>query len=425
MAKTIYEQLNSFLPGVKNMDPGKAMRKKMFLSDNSTVGQKRMLLMQLECFEEIIDCVLKEECNLEAVRREAHRRYLVSAESLGNNMRYACDRISLLERSYRNVSLFFANTGKQRVDNVTVVNTDREELLVTEKTELYDLISNELLRNYDRLDLRENYSLLVTGEYLGGNMNLDRWIKIAHESKVMLCTNFADLSDSLDVVEVFESQCHNGGELYKSNCIMCSNWIELKGGRVKLGLTPLHLSPAMALAGSLYSSLISQPSAGKKYGAICNADELVYPLKKSEVSIMESLGLVPMVKEFGRIMAFSARTLFTGDNPGLKVYSVVRVFDYISKVLIDFLNRRAFENWSSTTEMELRSQIVKFLDSVAGAGRLIEKFKIVRFDRADGDKEKILLDINITPFFPAKSFLIKLDGMKDEDETKWKSDYKS
>ena len=140
---------------------------------------------------------------------------------------------------------------------------------------------------------------------------------------------------------------------------------------------------------------------------------------------MESLGLVPMVKEFGRIMAFSARTLFTGDNPGLRVYSVVRVFDYISKVLIDFLNRRAFENWSSATEMELRSQIVKFLDSVAGAGRLIEKFKIVRFDRADGDKEKILLDINITPFFPAKSFLIKLDGMKDEDETKWRSDYKS
>ena len=45
MAKTIYEQLNSFLPGMKNMDPGKAMRKKMFLSDNSTIEQKRMLLM--------------------------------------------------------------------------------------------------------------------------------------------------------------------------------------------------------------------------------------------------------------------------------------------------------------------------------------------------------------------------------------------
>mgnify|MGYP005750019991 FL=1 len=425
MAKTIYEQLNSFLPGVKNMDPGKAMRKKMFLNDNSTIEQKRMLLMQLECFEEIIDCALLDGGNMEAVRRQAQKRYTASVESLGNNMRYACERISLLERSYRNVNLFFANTGRQRAENVTIVNADREELLVAERTELYDLVRDELLRNYDRLDLRENYSLLVTGEYLGGNVNLDRWMKIAHESKVMLCTNFADLSDSLDVVEVFESQCHNGGELYKSNCIMCSNWIEEKGERLKMGLSPLHLSPAMALAGSLYSSLISQPSAGKRYGAICNADELVYPLKKSEVSVMESLGLVPMVKEFGRIMAFSARTLFTGDNPGLRVYSVVRVFDYISKVLIDFLNRRAFENWSSATEMELRSQIVKFLDSVSGAGRLIEKFKIVRFDRADGDKEKILLDINITPFFPAKSFLIKLDGMKDEDETKWRSDYKS
>ena len=157
------------------------------------------------------------------------------------------------------MNLFFANTGRQRAENVTIVNADREELLVAERTELYDLVRDELLRNYDRLDLRENYSLLVTGEYLGGNVNLDRWMKIAHESKVMLCTNFADLSDSLDVVEVFESQCHNGGELYKSNCIMCSNWIEEKGERLKMGLSPLHLSPAMALAGSLYSSLISQP----------------------------------------------------------------------------------------------------------------------------------------------------------------------
>lgn len=106
MAKTIYEQLNSFLPGMKNMDPGKAMRKKMFLNDNSTIEQKRMLLMQLECFEEIIDCALLDGGNMEAVRRQAQKRYTASVESLGNNMRYACERISSLERSYRNVNLF-------------------------------------------------------------------------------------------------------------------------------------------------------------------------------------------------------------------------------------------------------------------------------------------------------------------------------
>ncbi|MEN2802009.1 type VI secretion system contractile sheath protein TssC, partial [Capnocytophaga sputigena] len=67
-------------------------------------------------------------------------------------------------------------------------------------------------------------------------------------------------------------------------------------------------------------------------------------LKKSEIANLESLGLIPMVNEYGKVMAFSAKTLFNGDNIGLQTYSVVRVFDYVTKVLMDFLNRRAFEN---------------------------------------------------------------------------------
>lgn len=53
-----------------------------------------------------------------------------------------------------------------------------------------------------------------------------------------------------------------------------------------------------------------------------------------------------MVNEYGKVMAFSAKTLFNGDNLGLQTYSVVRVFDYVTKVLMDFLNRRAFENFN-------------------------------------------------------------------------------
>lgn len=93
-----------------------------------------------------------------------------------------------------------------------------------------------------------------------------------------------------------------------------------------------------------------------------------------------------MVNEYGKVMAFSAKTLFNGDNIGLQTYSVVRVFDYITKVLFDFLNRRAFENWTSKTEQDLRGQIVKFLDGIQGADRLIERFKIMRFERDEQQK---------------------------------------
>ncbi|MDR1501100.1 MAG: DUF5458 family protein, partial [Prevotella sp.] len=86
------------------------------------------------------------------------------------------------------------------------------------------------------------------------------------------------------------------------------------------------------------------------------------------------------------------------------------------------LNRRAFENWSGKTERDLRGQIIKFLDGVQGPDRLIEKFKIQRFERDPNQKDRIYLDIHLTPFFPAKSFVIKLDGTKGEEENTWNTE---
>src|SRR5690554_8211169 len=102
------------------------------------------------------------------------------------------------------------------------------------------------------------------------------------------------------------------------------------------------------------------------------------------------MGLIPMVNEYGKVMAFSAKTLFNGDNLGLQTYSVVRVFDYITKVLFDFLNRRSFENWSSKTERELCSQMDGFMDGVQGPDQLIEKSLIQRYAQASNQKDLIV-----------------------------------
>ena len=185
----------------------------------------------------------------------------------------------------------------------------------------------------------------------------------------------------------------------------------------------VFLPPSTSLAGKIHKTLMSQVSAGKKHGGINEVDAVHFSLKKSEISQLEKMGLVPMVNEFGKIMAFSAKTLFTGDNIGLQTYSVVRVFDYVTKVLLDFLNRRAFENWSSKTEDDKRKQIVKFLDSIKGPDKLIEKFKIVRFEQDKQQKDRVWLDIRLTPYFPAKSFVIKLDGHKGDDGNEWDSEY--
>ena len=310
--------------------------------------------------------------------------------------------------------------------NVTILNADPEQLRDLDNPRFIDAVGEELKANFDRLDLRDNYAMMVLPGYLGSNKVVEKWSKMAYENKVMMITDFQHLDNPDDVMELFEAANLTGGDVYRSNVMMTCNWLVGRGKYQEVGEEEdLHVPPSSALAGKIYSTLMSQVTAGRKNGTLNEVDGVTFDLKKSEIANLEKMGLVPLVNEYGKVMAFSAKTLFNGDNLGLQTYSVVRVFDYITKVLIDFLNRRAFENWNSKSEKELRAAVVKFLDSVTGPEKLIENFKIMRFEQDPMQKDRIFLDIHMTPYFPAKSFMIKMDGHKGDDpnSTEWNAQY--
>jgi hypothetical protein len=348
-----------------------------------------------------------------------------SAENnLKSNLKNTLDTVRNLETSYRTIAQFYKNTELDKVSNVSIVNASLEQLQDLDNPIFIDTISEEFKQNYDRLDLRDNYSLLALPGYLGSNKVVDKWAKICNENKVMLLTDFANLDKPDDVVDLFDSANLTGGELHRSNVIMTCNWLVGRGRAEEVGEEEnVDLPPSTSLAGKIYKTLMSQVAAGKKHGNINEVDAVKFDLKKSEISQLEKMGLVPMVNEYGKIMAFSAKTLFNGDNIGLQTYSVVRVFDYVTKVLLDFLNRRAFENWNPRNEDDLRKQIVQFLDEIKGPDKLIEKFKIVRFEQDRVNKDRVWLDIRMTPYFPTKSFVIKLDGHKGDDGNEWEAEY--
>jgi hypothetical protein len=348
-----------------------------------------------------------------------------SAEStLKMNLKRALDSTGDLERSYRSVALFFKNTEADKLKNITFMNASLEQLKDLDNPLFFDAVQEEMKQNYDRLDLRDNYSLMVLPGYLGSNAVVEKWAKMAYANKVMLVTDFEHLDTPDDVMELFESANLTGGDIYRSNVMMACNWLVGRPKVAEVGESDdLYVPPSSALAGTVYKTLMSQVAAGKKHGGLSEVEGVKFDLKKSEIANLEKLGLVPMVNEYGKVMAFSAKTLFSGDNLGLQTYSVVRVFDYITKVLIDFLNRRAFENWNAQTEKELRSQVTKFLDSITGSGKLIESFRIGQLKQDPNQKDRVLVDIHMTPYFPAKSFTIKLDGQKGDDGTQWLSEY--
>ena len=412
--------VETVIDGIANMNPTRKARKEIFLNDENKDKERKDLLQKINLWVSLLEGESSAEKMAESAKNKAN-----SAEhNLKHNLKNALDSVRDLETSYRTVAQFYKNTELDKVDNVSIVNASLEQMKDLDNPLFIDAIADEFKQNYDRLDLRDNYSILAVPGYLGSNKVVEKWAKICNENKVMMVTDFANLDKPDDVVDLFHSANLTGGELHRSNVIMTCNWLVGRGKAEEVGEEEnVDLPPSTSLAGKIHRTLMSQVAAGKKHGNINEVDAVKFDLKKSEISQLEKMGLVPMVNEYGKIMAFSAKTLFTGDNIGLQTYSVVRVFDYVTKVLLDFLNRRAFENWTPRNEDDLRKQIVAFLDGIKGADKLIENFKIVRFEQDKVNKDRVWLDIRLTPYFPTKSFVIKLDGHKGDDGNEWDAQY--
>lgn len=415
-----FDLLEGAIEGVQNLNPGRKARKNIFLSETGKKAERAELKTVLKLWAES----LKASDNLVDLVEEATKKSEDTEKALKKNLSVAVQESRELEENYRTLSLFFKNTEASKLKNISIMNAELDQLKDLDNSRFIDHVQEELVNGYDRLDLRQNYSLLVIPGYLGSNKVIEKWGKIAYGNKVMLITDFQHLDEPDDVMEMFESANLTGGDTFRSNVMMACNWLVGRGMHDEIEEEDnLYIPPSTALAGKIYNTLMSQVTAGKKFGGINEVDGVKFDLKKSEIANLENLGLIPMVNEYGKVMAFSGKTLFNGDNLGLQTYSVVRVFDYVTKVLMDFLNRRAFENFNAKTRKEILNQIVKFLDNVTGPEKLIEDFEIKRFEQDPNQKDRVFLDIRLKPYFPAKNFLIKMDGQKGDDGNEWDTEY--
>ncbi len=414
-----FELLETSIEGAKVMNPASKARKNIFLTESSRQKDRDQLKKQLQMWFDLVSGAESIADMVSAAQEKADS----AEEVLKTNLKKAVDEVRPLEQAYRSVALFYKNTDRDKVKNLTIFNTNLERLKDLDNTLVIDKIAEELKARHDRLDLRENYALLVIPGYLGSNKVVEKWAKIAHQNKVMLVTDFEHLETPDAVMEDFDAANLTSGDIYRSNVMMTCNWLVGREKHEDLGEDEeLFVPPSTALAGKIYSSLIAQPTAGKMHGGLNEIDGVRFPLKKSEITELEKRGLVPMVKEWEKVMAFSAKTLYSGNDIGLQTYSVVRVFDYVGKVIIDFLNRQAFVNWTPKVEKEVSREISKYLESIKGSDKIIQDFDLIRVDQ-DPDTKIINIDLHITPFFPAKSFMLKMGGTKGDTAEAWKSEY--
>ena len=414
--------LETTVDGLKELNPKSKARNNIFLNEASKASERESLANRLELWIEMISST--EE--VDEMITKCSETVEANEVLLNKNVQKALEASRDLETSYRSLSLFFSNTGREKLRNLSVVNCDMDQLSDLDNPIFFNEMRDEIDNCYDRLDMRQNYSMLVIPGFLGSGKALNKWARMANKNKVMLMTDYRHLESVDSVIDLFEGDDLSGSDIYLSNVMMTCNYLIGREKSVEHGEEEhVFVPPSSSLAGRLYSSLMSQPTAGKKYGELFEVAGTAFDLKKREIGQMDKLGLIPSVDEFGKVLAFSAKTMFNGDNIGLQTYSVVRVFDYVSKVLVDFLNRKAFEKWDSNVKSDLRSQIVKFLDSIKGPKGLIENWDIKKIERDPNVKDKINVDLLLKPYFPAKTFMVQLEGTKGEgiDDVKWESDY--
>ncbi|MCO6487421.1 MAG: hypothetical protein J5I98_03335 [Phaeodactylibacter sp.] len=397
----------------KRLDPRKKAERQIFLTDKKKKDKRLELKNRLKAWIEL----LSNHDTVGEMQKKAQEEGRKAEALLNKNIQKALEETRLLEQSYRSIVLFFKNAKHDKIRNLTILNASMDQLSDPNLDQFRAEIRNKLLWSYGKLGKSQNYSIMAIPGYIGSNMVLKEFSSMARDNKVLLLTDFHDLSSYDSVLEEFQES--GFADLDKTNVVMTCNWlIGRKKDEQSDEYDDLTIPPSAALAGKLYDPNvpISQPSAGKRYGALEFVENVRFELLMEHIGLLDEQGLVPVVKDFNAVMPYSARTLSTADDVGLQTYSVVRVYDWVGKVVMDFLNQAGFENASQKMLDTYRSQIAKFLNSITGPNKLIKAFKIDKFepDTANGRPDRILVHIIMDPLFPAKTFALKMDGTSGE-----------
>lgn len=419
-----FQLLKGLIKGVENMDPRRKAIKNVFLNDSAYEDARNRLKNELSLWVEILESGGKDPMEIvDSCKEECQK----AERNLSENLFCIHDEIRNLETTYRSLDAFFANAGQGKVDCITLMNVNREEL-GDHDSEDTQAVRDELERYFDRLNLKNNYSMLVVPGYLGDGETVRMWAQTAYRNKVIMLTDFKDSMNFEMLKEELDDASLQGTDPYLGNIVMTANYIL---GRKKSELAgedeDLYIPASGALAGRMSNTeetVIAQAAAGKRYGTLDNVKGARMDLRKSEIAALIDLGIIPMVEEDGRTMAFSNHTLYNGASKGLQEYSIVRVFDWIGKVFENYCNDHAMEIWTPAIKSEITQDIHSFLSDYKGPGGIIEKYTNLKVDQ-DPKTKDISINVEITPYFAAQNFFIELTGRNTAAGVDWEQNTKN
>ena len=410
-----FNAIRGFMPDADNMNPARKAAKDVFLKDKRFKDKRENLKREISRWLELLDQADIDSATgfADACKKEEEKYTNVLKQGITDAL-YATQN---LERSYRELDSFFKTCGTDKVKNLRIINVLKEDIADADSGFAGE-VENILRNGFDRLSLKDAYSLVcVPGGVFTDKVDLLQWAKMAFKYKVMLITDHAD-EYSFDDLQA-NTEGYRDSDQCLMNVVMTANWIvgreSEKMSSDEEDSKAFYIAPSAALCGKLYDETanMAQGAGGKKYGTLDGVKGVKSDLLKSEIAALMDNQVIPMVYSEGRVMAFNNTTLYNGDLDAMKEYPIVRVFDWVKKVLMNFVHEVALENWDPyKSPQKLKDKIQGFLNQYQGYQNFFQRYKLGE-PKQDPKTKNITVDISITPFFAAKNFVIKLEADKD------------
>lgn len=416
-----FKMIKGFVKGIDKMDPNRKAVRNIFLADETYEKDRLKLENELAVWISLLECgdvrpaVLVESC--EYLQNKAE-------QTEADNLRKIHDESRQLEIVYRTLNAFFSNAGQSEVKCLTLMNVNKKNIGMCDSDDTL-AVRKELQNYYNRLDLKNNYSLLVIPGYLGEAVTVRMWAITAYRNKVILVTDYKDCPDYESLADSLYTSNLKGQDEYLTHIIMTCNYLL---GRKKSKLANeednLFIPASGALAGRMANTeeiVISQGAAGRKFGKLNNVKGVRINMSKTQIANLWDLSVIPMIEGEGCVFAFSNNSLYNGAHTFVQEYPVVRVLDWICKVIQHLFNARAFTLFTYTARIDLREQIMDFLDDYKGYNdprKLIGSYSIKKLDK-DPTTKDICLIVELNLNCSAYPFVLELIEHDSEVGPMW------
>ena len=160
-----FDLLEATIDGAQNLNPDRKARKKIFLTESSKKSERDTLTKILDMWHGVVSG--SEE--MSGMVTDCEEKAEKASKVYVKNLNTALKETKELETAYRSMSLFYKNTEDDKIKNVTIMNADPDQVRDLDNSIFIDAVTEELKSAYDRLDLRDNYGILVVPGYLSAS----------------------------------------------------------------------------------------------------------------------------------------------------------------------------------------------------------------------------------------------------------------